>query len=60
MNPGGVKAGKRSEKENRVDAKNSRNNKKKQKLSTGLALMHGFSSTSVGKSRLTVRSASAR
>ena len=56
MNPGEVKAGKKSEKENKDDAKNSRNEKKKQRLPTGLALMHGFSSTSVGKSRLTVRS----
>jgi hypothetical protein len=56
MNPGEVKAGKKSEKENKDDAKNSRNEKKKQKLTTGLALMHGFSSTNVGKSRLTVRS----
>jgi hypothetical protein len=56
MNPGEVKASKKSEKENKDDAKNSRHEKKKQKLPTGLALMHGFSSTSVGKSRLTVRS----
>lgn len=56
MNPEEVKAGKKSEKENKDDAKNTRNEKKKQKLPTGLALMHGFSSTSVGKSRLTVRS----
>lgn len=57
MNPGEVKASKRCEKENKDGAKNSRNGKKKQKLPTGLALMHGFSSTSVGKSRLTVRNA---
>jgi hypothetical protein len=48
MNPRKAKANTRDEKENE-------NEKKKQKIPAGLALMHGFSSTSVGKSRLTVR-----
>jgi hypothetical protein len=50
-----VKTGARSEKENnKKDARNGSNEKKKQKIPAGLALMHGFSSTSVGKCRLTV------
>jgi hypothetical protein len=53
-----VKTGARSEKENKKDAKNGSNQKKKQKIPAGLALMHGFSSTSVGKCRLTVAKSS--
>jgi hypothetical protein len=49
------RAGTRGEKENKKDAKNEHNDKKKQRIPAGLALMHGFSSASVGKSRLTVR-----
>jgi hypothetical protein len=44
----------RGEKENTNDGYGS-NDKKKQKVPAGLALMHGFASISVGKSRLTVR-----
>jgi hypothetical protein len=51
MNPREDRAGTRDEKENKKDA----NDKKKQRIPAGLALMHGFSSASVGKSRLTVR-----
>jgi hypothetical protein len=58
MNPREVKANTRDEKENKDGAKSGPDNKKKQKLPAGLALMHGFSSTSVGKSRLTVRKSS--
>jgi hypothetical protein len=54
MNPQHVRAGTRAEKENNDDAKNCPNDKKKRKLPAGLALMHGFASASVGKSRLTV------
>jgi len=56
MNPREVKTGK-GEKENKNDAHGS-NDKKKQKIPAGLALMHGFASVSVGKSRLTVRKSS--
>lgn len=52
MDPREDRAGTRDEKENKKDAKND---KKKQRIPAGLALMHGFSSASVGKSRLTVR-----
>jgi hypothetical protein len=52
MNSREERAGTRGEKENKKDAKND---KRKQKIPAGLALMHGFSSASVGKSRLTVR-----
>jgi hypothetical protein len=45
----------KGEKENKKDAKNEPNDKRKQRIPAGLALMHGFSSASVGKSRLTVR-----
>jgi hypothetical protein len=55
MNPREDRAGTRDEKENKKDAKNELNDKKKQRIPAGLALMHGFSSASVGKSRLTVR-----
>jgi hypothetical protein len=55
MNPRKAKASTRDEKENENDAKSGSVDKKKQKIPAGLALMHGFSSTSVGKSRLTVR-----
>jgi hypothetical protein len=55
MNPREVKASTRGEKENKDDAKSGPDDKKRQKLPAGLALMHGFSSASVGKSRLTVR-----
>jgi hypothetical protein len=51
MNPRKAKANTRDEKENETGFVE----KKKQKIPAGLALMHGFSSTSVGKSRLTVR-----
>ncbi|KAH9978079.1 hypothetical protein BGW80DRAFT_792564 [Lactifluus volemus] len=50
MNPRKAKANTRDEKEN----ENGPVEKKKQKIPAGLALMHGFSSTSVGKSRLTM------
>ena len=55
MNPREDRAGTRDEKENKKDAKSGPNEKKKQRIPAGLALMHGFSSASVGKSRLTVR-----
>lgn len=55
MNPREDRAGTRDEKENKKGAKNGPNEKKKQRIPAGLALMHGFSSASVGKSRLTVR-----
>jgi hypothetical protein len=45
----------RGEKENKKDARNEPNDKRKQRIPAGLALMHGFSSASVGKGRLTVR-----
>ncbi|KAH9007117.1 hypothetical protein EDB86DRAFT_55783 [Lactarius hatsudake] len=41
-------------KERKDNATSSPTNKKKQKISAGFALMHGFSSANVGKSRLTV------
>ncbi|KAI9510469.1 hypothetical protein F5148DRAFT_1179618 [Russula earlei] len=53
MNSGEVRACSRGEKENRNDVKKS-NDKKKQRIPAGLALMHGFASASVGKSRLTI------
>jgi hypothetical protein len=55
MNPRKAKVNTRDEKENESDTKSGPVDKKKQKIPAGLALMHGFSSTSVGKSRLTVR-----
>jgi hypothetical protein len=51
MNSREDRAGTRGEKENKKDTKNE---KKKHRIPAGLALMHGFSSTNVGKSRLTV------
>jgi hypothetical protein len=54
MNPREVKGNTRGEKENKYGTKSGPDNKKKQILPAGLALMHGFSSASVGKSRLTV------
>lgn len=54
-NPREDRAGTRGEKENKKDTKNDSNEKKKHRIPAGLALMHGFSSTNVGKSRLTVR-----
>lgn len=42
-------------KERRDNATGGPTNKKKQKIAAGFALMHGFSSANVGKSRLTVR-----
>lgn len=57
MNPREVKVDTRGEKENRNDEKKGPNDKK-HKIPAGLALMHGFSSTSVGKGRLTVRTSS--
>ncbi|KAI0002963.1 hypothetical protein BJV74DRAFT_563075 [Russula compacta] len=54
MNPREVKVDTRGEKENRNDERKGSNDKKKHKIPAGLALMHGFSSTSVGKSRLTI------
>jgi hypothetical protein len=45
----------RGGKENKKDARDEPNDKRKQRIPAGLALMHGFSSASVGKSRLTVR-----
>ena len=60
MNPREVKANTRAEKENKDSAKSGPDNKKKQKLPAGLALMHGFSSASVGKSRLTVCKSSSK
>ncbi|KAH9050096.1 hypothetical protein EDB84DRAFT_1450946 [Lactarius hengduanensis] len=41
-------------KERKDNATSGTTNKKKQKISAGFALMHGFSSANVGKSRLTV------
>ncbi|KAH8999405.1 hypothetical protein EDB92DRAFT_962793 [Lactarius akahatsu] len=41
-------------KERKDNATSGPTNKKKQKISAGFALMHGFSSANVGKSRLTV------
>lgn len=55
MNSREDRAGTRGEKENKKDTKNEPNEKKKHRIPAGLALMHGFSSTNVGKSRLTVR-----
>ncbi len=55
MNTREDRAGTRDEKENKKDTKNEPNEKKKHRIPAGLALMHGFSSTNVGKSRLTVR-----
>lgn len=55
MNPREDRAGTRGEKENKKGTKNENNEKKKHRIPAGLALMHGFSSTNVGKSRLTVR-----
>jgi hypothetical protein len=55
MNPPEVKASTRAEKENTDGTKSGLDDKKKRKLPAGLALMHGFSSACVGKSRLTVR-----
>jgi hypothetical protein len=57
MNPREDRAGTRGGpgKENKKDTKNELNEKKKHRIPVGLALMHGFSSTNVGKSRLTVR-----
>lgn len=55
MNPRENRAGSRGEKENKKDRKNELNDKKKHRIPAGLALMHGFSSTNVGKTRLTVR-----
>jgi hypothetical protein len=57
MDPRKAKASARDEKENENEAKSGPVDKKKQKIPAGLALMHGFSSTSVGKTRLTVRKA---
>jgi len=57
MNPREVRVGTRGEEENKKSAKNEFNEKKKHRIPAGLALMHGFSSTNVGKSRLTVRKA---
>lgn len=59
MNSREDRVGTRDEKENKRGAKNELNDKKKQRIPAGLALMHGFSSTSVGKGRLTVRKKSA-
>ncbi|KAH9999449.1 hypothetical protein BJV77DRAFT_959334 [Russula vinacea] len=44
----------RGGKENKKDARDEPNDKRKQRIPAGLALMHGFSSASVGKSRLTI------
>ena len=55
MNSREDRAGTRGEKENKKDRKNEPNERKKHRIPAGLALMHGFSSTNVGKSRLTVR-----
>jgi hypothetical protein len=55
MNSREDRVGTRDEKENKKDTKNEPNEKKKHRIPAGLALMHGFSSTNVGKSRLTVR-----
>ena len=57
MNPREDRAGTRGEKENKKDrnTKGEPNEKKKRRITAGLALMHGFSSTNVGKGRLTVR-----
>jgi hypothetical protein len=60
MNPRKAKASTREDKENEKDAKRRSVEKKKQKIPAGLALMHGISSTSVGKSRLTVRKSCSR
>lgn len=58
MNPREDRAGTRGEKENKEGTKNEPNEKKKKhRIPAGLALMHGFSSTNVKKSRLTVRKA---
>jgi hypothetical protein len=55
MNSREDRAGTRGEKENKKDRKNEPKEKKKHRIPAGLALMHGFSSTNVGKGRLTVR-----
>ena len=55
MNPREDRAGTMGEKENKKDTKDEHNEKKKHRIPAGLALMHGFSSTNVGKGRLTVR-----
>ncbi|KAI0285063.1 hypothetical protein BGY98DRAFT_1173700 [Russula aff. rugulosa BPL654] len=54
MNSREVRAGTRGEKENKKDRKNELKEKKKHRIPAGLALMHGFSSTNVGKGRLTI------
>lgn len=51
MNPRDAKP---SRKERKDNATGGPTNKKKQKIPAGLALMHGFSSANVGKTRLTV------
>jgi hypothetical protein len=56
MNPREVtKRSTTTRKEGKDDVTSGPTNKKKQKISAGFALMHGFSSANVGKSRLTVR-----
>ena len=56
MNPREAKPSTTAGKERKENATGRpSNSKKKQKIPAGLALMHGFSSASVGNSRLTVR-----
>ncbi|KAI9448330.1 hypothetical protein H4582DRAFT_80991 [Lactarius indigo] len=54
MNPREDEPSTTTRKERKDNATSGPTNKKKQKIPAGFALMHGFSSASVGKSRLTV------